>query len=153
MRPASILLISLLAAPAAPASRAVAQLPSTWRADLLAVRESAWRHFFGNPDGLAALLTDDFVAIDDGGNPWTDKPATLAQSREVTKAGTTIATIEFPDNVIQQYGTVAIIYSTYAYATTTAGAKSPIKRGRATELFRWDGRRWLHTGWHLSSSP
>lgn len=130
---------------------ATAQLPPDWRADLLATRASAWHSFFGDPDKLAAMLPDDFIGIGNDGWPWTDRATTLARSRETTQAGVRVAQLDFPDNVIQQYGDVAIIYTTFRLITATSGVANPAYEGRATEMFRWDGKRWMHTGWHLSS--
>lgn len=135
---------------ASPPSLVQVDLPATWQADLYAAREAAWRGFFGDPDALAAILTDDFVAIDRSGHPWSSKAQVVEESRGVTAAGIRLASLEFPDNVIQQYGEVVILYSTFSYSLRRGDAPAePTVSGRATELFRWDGKNWLHTGWHL----
>ncbi len=142
-----VLALGLLLAGAAGA--AAAELPPTWKDDLFAAREAAWRGYFGDPDALEALLTDDFVGIGGSGNPWRTKAVAVAASRQLTAQGVRLATLSFPDNVVQQYGEVGIIYSTFSYSTTQDGKTDPVITGRVTELFRWDGKRWLHTGWHL----
>lgn len=129
-----------------------AELPATWKADLFAAREAAWRGFFGDPDDLEALLTDDFVGIDGSGKPWHSKAEAVADSRQLTADGVRLQEIEFPQNVVQQYGEVAILYSTYSYTTTKGGQVNPTQTGRVTELFRWNGERWLHTGWHVEAN-
>lgn len=148
MKIRALILLSLLLSSGSAAT--AAELPATWQEDLFAAREAAWRGFFGDPDALSAILTEDFVAIDRGAFPFSTKAQVLEQSRQVTAAGVRLASLAFPDNVVQRYGEVAIIYTTYSYATQKAGGPADKEtRGRATELFRWDGRHWLHTGWHL----
>ncbi len=134
------------------ATATAAELPASWKADLFAARESAWRGFFGNPDALEALLTDDFVGIDSSGKPWHSKAEAVAGSRTLTADGVRLQAIEFPQNMVQQYGEVAILYSTYTYTTTKGGQVNPTQNGRVTELFRWNGQRWLHTGWHVEAN-
>jgi ketosteroid isomerase-like protein len=146
IRPLILLFLLLFSGTAATA----AEPPATWQEELFAAREAAWRGFFGDPDALAAILTEDFVAIDRGAFPFSTKAQVLEQSRQVTAAGVRLVSLAFPDNLVQRYGEVAIIYTTYSYTTRKAGGPAdPEQMGRATELFRWDGRRWLHTGWHL----
>lgn len=142
-----LILSLLLTLPVAAATSA--ELPATWKADLFAARELAWRSYFGDPEALAAMLTDDFVAIDRGSHPFSSKAAVVAESRQVTAKGVRLAEIRFPDNVVQLYGEVAILYTTFAYTLTHDGKTDDEVQGRGTELFRWDGKRWLHTGWHL----
>lgn len=144
-------MIVALAMIAVPATSVPAQLPADWKTRLFQAREAAWRDFFGNPDGLAAVLPDDFVGMSDR-YPWRNRAATLEESRQTFAGGSRIATLEFPDNIVQQYGEVAIIYTTYAFSLRQGDKVGPVTKGQATELFRWDGKRWLHTGWHLADA-
>ena len=122
-------------------------------ASLLAAREAVWRHFFANADSLAADLTDDFIAMGDESPEPTNKQQTVNASRETIAAGVTLASLAFPRNAIQRYGDVAIIYGQYRYQTARNGEKGPMRAGRCTEVFRWNGRRWVHTAWHLENMP
>jgi ketosteroid isomerase-like protein len=122
-----------------------------WKASLLAAREAVWRDYFGNPDKLAATLTDDFIAIDNGGGQWSNKAETVASSRASIANGVKLESLRFPETRIQRYGDVAIIYTTYEMILAANGKQGPMISGRATEIFRWDGSRWFHPGWHLDS--
>lgn len=124
---------------------------SDWKATLLAAREAAWRNYYGDADKLAAMLPDDFIAIDNGGGTFSNKIETVASSRADIAAGQKIASLKFPETKIQRYGEVAIIYTTYELVIAGKDAKTVTASGRATEIFRWDGTRWLHPGWHLDS--
>ena len=52
-----------------------------WKSSLLAAREAAWRNYYGDSDKLAAMLPDDFIAIDNGGGKFAGKAETVASSR------------------------------------------------------------------------
>ena len=122
-----------------------------WEASLLAAREAVWRHFFANADSLAADLTDDFIGMGDESREPSNKRQTVRNSRETIAAGVTLASLAFPRNTIQRYGDVAIIYGEYRYQTARNGRSGPMRAGRCTEVFRWNGRRWVHTAWHLDA--
>lgn len=124
-----------------------------WRATLLTAREAVWRDYFANPDRLAAGLTPDFIAMNDGGPPWQSKEQVVEGSRASLSGGTALVHLAFPKTEIQRYGEVAIIYTTYELQLSRQGRAGPLEKGQATELFRWDGTRWLHTGWHLADIP
>ncbi len=122
-----------------------------WKSSLLAAREAAWRNYYSDPDKLAAMLPEDFIAIDNGGGQFSNKAETVASSRADVAAGQKIESLKFPDTKIQRYGDVAIIYTTYELVIAGKDGKKVTASGRATEIFRWDGTRWLHPGWHLDS--
>ena len=124
---------------------------SDWKTALLAAREAAWRNYDSDADKLAAMLPDDFIAIDNGGGTFSNKAETVASSRADVAAGQKIESLRFPDTKIQRYGDVAIIYTTYELVIAGRDGKKVAASGRATEIFRWDGTRWLHPGWHLDS--
>ncbi|HYN07018.1 MAG TPA: nuclear transport factor 2 family protein [Vicinamibacterales bacterium] len=121
-----------------------------WKASLLAAREAAWRHYYGDSDKLAAMLPNDFIAMGLGGR-WGNKTETVASSRADIAAGTSIASLKFPETRIQRYGDAAIIYTTFEMVLSKNGQQQPPIVGRGTEIFRWDGAQWLHPGWHLDS--
>lgn len=134
-----------------PSSAAAAHDP-LWQDALLTAREAVWRDFFGAPDALAAVLTEDFIAINSGG-PWRNRAETIADSREARAAGSVLTELVFPETRVQRYGDVAIIYTTYRFTVKRGTAEPATSAGRATEMFRLDGGRWLHTGWHLDEAP
>jgi hypothetical protein len=120
-----------------------------WEASLLAAREGVWRHFFTNADSLAADLTNDFIGMGDESRAPSNKRQTVNASRETIASGVRLASLAFPRNTIQRYGEVAIIYGEYRYQTSRNGRPGPMRSGRCTEVFRWNGQRWVHTAWHL----
>ncbi len=125
--------------------------PPPWKDALLTAREAVWRDFFGAPDALAAVLTEDFIAINSGG-PWRNRAETIADSREARAAGSVLTELVFPETRVQRYGDVAIIYTTYRFTVKRGSAEPTTSAGRATEMFRLVGSRWLHTGWHLDEA-
>jgi hypothetical protein len=144
----SLLALALVAAP--PIAGVFAEPGQDWRTAVLAAREAAWRDFFGDSDKLAAALTDDFIGMSSDG-PWRNRTETVADSRETIAGGTRLAKVEFPRTDIQRYGDVVIIYTTYELQLSSKGQPGPVQKGQATEFFVWNGKRWLHNGWHLQS--
>ena len=139
-----------LAATAGPGLGQRSAAGTDWQASVLDAREAAWRNYYGDTHKLAAMLPDDFVAMGLGGK-WGNRAETLANSRADIAAGMKIESLKFPENKIQRYGDVAIIYTTFELVLSKNGqTQSPIT-GRGTEIFRWDGLQWLHPGWHLDS--
>ncbi len=120
-----------------------------WREELLVAREAIWRNYFSNPDKLAEGVTDDLIAMGQGGPPWQSKAEVVRDSRKAVADGLTLAHLAFPKNEFQRYGDVGIIYTTYEIQRAKNGVKSPMEKGQGTEVFRWDGKRWVHTAWHL----
>jgi hypothetical protein len=114
---------------------------------LYAAREKAWRDFFGNTDGLARAIPPDFIGIAAGDTGWSDRPATLAQSRASIARGTRLVSLRFPRNRVERYGNVAVIHSRYE-AVLEGGSRNTI-RGNITEVFVWNGSSWTHPSWHM----
>jgi hypothetical protein len=85
------------------------------------------------------------------GGTFSNKTETVASSRADIAAGQKIESLKFPETKIQRYGDVAIICTTYELVNAGRDGKKVTASGRATEIFRWDGTRWLHPGWHLDS--
>jgi hypothetical protein len=121
-----------------------------WRTSLLTAREAVWRDYFSKPDKLAAVLTPDFIAMNEGGPPWQTRDEVIAGSRRAVERGLSLVKLEFPRTDIQRYADVAIVYTTYEMHLARAGEAASVEKGQATEVFRWDGKVWLHTGWHLA---
>jgi hypothetical protein len=122
------------------------------RAEILALREAAWRTWFANDEaGFQRVVPEELVALGWGGGPWEDRAQTLAQMGEFAKGGWTLRSLEFPQNVFQQYGDVVILYTRFRLMLADPAGKAEETIGRGTEVFvRRDGR-WIHTGWHLDT--
>jgi hypothetical protein len=142
------LAMTLLAA--VPFSRAGAQTTDTTQASLLRAREAVWRDWFANGPNLSATLPADFVSIHAGDSAWTDKAGTMASSRASVAEGLRLVSLRFPRNKIERYGHVAVIHSRYEAILDGPKGKTTL-RGNITEVFRWDGKRWLHPSWHMDS--
>lgn len=122
------------------------------RAEVLDLREAAWRAWFGN-DRAAFLrvVPDELVALGWGGGSWSDRAQALAGMAEFAKGGSTLTALEFPRNVLQQYGEVVILYTSFRLVLTDRAGKAEEIRGRGTEVFVRRNGRWIHTGWHLDA--
>lgn len=141
--------MAMLLLAALPFDRAIAQAADTTEASLLRARETVWRDWFANGPNLAVTLPADFVSIHAGDSIWTDKAATLASSRAAA-AEKRLVSLRFPRNKIERYGHVAVIHSRYEAVLEGTKGRTTL-RGNITEVFRWDGRRWLHPSWHMDS--
>jgi hypothetical protein len=121
--------------------------------EILAVREQAWRNWFANDTVAFKRIVPELVALGWDGGPWEDRAQTMAAMGEFAKTGMTVATLEFPRNIFQQYGDVVILYTTFRLVLKTPAGQTEETTGRGTEIFvRRDGR-WVHTGWHLDKVP
>lgn len=133
-----------------PFSRSGAQAADTSEASLLKAREAVWWDFYANAPTLATALPANFIALGAGDSTWQDKAAILAASGASAAEGVKLISVRFPRNKIERYGPIAVIYS--RYETVVEGPKGrTTRRGNVTEIFRWDGTRWLHPSWHLDS--
>lgn len=121
------------------------------RAELLAVRESAWRAWFGGDQAtLRALMPPEALTISAGQSEWHDLAGVLESSRAFSAAGSKLTRLAFPRTEMQAYGDAVFVYSLYEFDLEGPEGKRSAA-GRATEIFvRRDGR-WLHPGWHLDS--
>ena len=82
--------------------------------------------------------------------PTQDKATVLASSRASATGGAKLVSLRFPRNKIERYGPVALIYSRYEMELEGPNGRTT-RRGNVTEVFRWDGKRWLHPSWHLDN--
>jgi hypothetical protein len=133
-------------------SGVVGQVADTSEASLFIAREAVWRDYFANGPNLAVSLPEGFIAIQAGDTAWDDRAATLSSSKASVQRGTKLVSLEFPRNRVERYGPVAVIHSRYR-AVLEGPNGTTTMRGNITEVFRWDGRRWLHPSWHMDFDP
>jgi ketosteroid isomerase-like protein len=128
-----------------------AELSAKERADLLAVRDSAWHAWFaGDRATLEKLMPPDALTISAGTAEWHDLAGVLESSAAFAATGAKLTRLAFPRTEVQVYGDAAFVYSLYEFDLDGPQGKRSAA-GRATEIFvRQDGR-WLHPGWHLDS--
>jgi hypothetical protein len=154
MRTPGIALALCLSASAAPlaAQEYGPQPDAATRAEILRLREAAWRTWFANDQaGFQRIVPAELVALGWGGGPWEDRGQTLAQMAEFAKGGQALETLEFPQNVFQQYGDVVILYTRFRLVLKDGAGKLAETTGRGTEIFLRRNGRWIHTGWHLDT--
>lgn len=119
--------------------------------DVLAVREAAWRAWFGGDEAaLRAMLPDDFLAISTGATEISNRDKTIASSRAFKESGGRLVSLSFPDTQAQRFGDTVVLYGSYE-ATIATGTTEKQMRGRLTEVFIKRDGKWLHPGWHLDA--
>jgi hypothetical protein len=117
--------------------------------ELLRLREAAWRAWFaGDEATLRSLLPPEFIGIDMGDGPFSDREKTLADSRAFRAGGSRLMRLEFPETRAQRLGDVVVLYGRYSVAIESEGKQRTLA-GRLTELFVLREGRWWHPGWHL----
>jgi hypothetical protein len=117
--------------------------------EVLAVREAAWRAWFGGDEAtLRTLLPETFRAIDAGGSEIVDREKTIVESRAFKEAGGRLVSLTFPETEAQRFGDTVILYGSYE-ATYSSAGKETAMRGRLTEVFIRREGKWVHPGWHL----
>lgn len=118
---------------------------------LLEAREAVWRAWFGGDRAtLEKLIPDETVAIEAGGEQWSDRGKILTGSDDFAKSGGKLVKLEFPKTEIQVYGATAVVYSTYHYELEMNG-KTSQQSGRVTEVFVMRNGKWVNPGWHMDS--
>jgi hypothetical protein len=141
-----IIALLLALAPLAPAA---AQQPAdTTEASLLRARDKVWRDYFASTPDLALTLPAEFVSIHSGDSTWGNRTATLESARASAASGRKLVSLHFPRNKIERYGPVAVIHSRYQAELDGPDGRTTLQ-GNITEVFRWDGKRWLHPSWHM----
>ena len=122
------------------------------RAEILALREKAWRTWFSNDTtGFKETVPAELVAIGWDPGPWGDRKATIADMGGFAQGGSKLDALEFPENVMQQYGDVVILYTKYRLVLKGSDGRTTEYKGRGTEFFVRRGGKWIHTGWHLDN--
>jgi ketosteroid isomerase-like protein len=118
---------------------------------LLDAREAVWRAYFaGDRATLEKLIPEETIAIDPGGNPWSNRQSILGGAAEFAKSGGKLVKLEFPKTEIQVYGFTAVVYSDYSYELETGG-QHLTQSGRVTEVFVLRKGQWVNPGWHMDS--
>ena len=126
-------------------------LPDEARKQLLEAREAVWRAYFSNDRAaLERLIPEETIAIDAGGNAWTDRKAIFEGSAQFAKTGGKLVKLDFPKTEIQVYGNTAILYSSYSYELEGGGQRYQ-QSGRVTEVFVRRKGQWVNPGWHMDS--
>lgn len=123
------------------------------RAELLTLREKAWRTWFTNDRaGFTRVVPGELVAIGWDSGPWEDRVGALASMAEFAKSGSRLTALAFPRTVMQRYGDVVLFYTTYRLTLTDKAGKAREQTGRGTEVFVKRAGQWIHTGWHLDAT-
>ena len=118
--------------------------------EILALREAAWRTWFANDqEGFGKVVPDELVALGWDGGEWGDRAHAMAAMAEFAKRGMKLTTLEFPQNVFQQYRDAVVLYTRFRLVLTDSEGKSSETTGRGTEIFVRRNGKWIHTGWHL----
>jgi hypothetical protein len=117
--------------------------------EVLAVREAAWRAFFGGDvKALGEVLPPEFIGIAMNEGPFADLAETLEGSKAFHARGGRLVRLDFPETRSQRHGDVVVLYGRYELVLESGGAERTL-RGRLTEIFVRRGGRWVHPGWHL----
>jgi len=118
---------------------------------LLDAREAVWRAYFsGDRTTLEKLIPAETIAIDPGGDTWSNREAIFDGSAQFAKGGGKLVKLEFPKTEIQMFGFTAVVYSTYAYELESGGQEIN-QSGRVTEVFVLRKGQWVNPGWHMDS--
>ena len=143
--------MALLAVCLSGAAAEAADLDAKAKAELLAVRDSAWYAWFGNDQAkLKELLPPDAVTISAGDPTWHDLAGVLQSAADFATTGSKLTRLAFPRTEVQAYGDTAFVYSLYEFDLEGPQGKRSAS-GRATEIFVRQNGRWIHPGWHLDS--
>ncbi len=119
--------------------------------DILAVREAAWRAWFGGDEAtLRSILPEDFLSIGWGGTEISNRDQAIASSLEFKKSGGRLVSLSFPETRAQRAGDTVVFYGTFEVTFAHGTAETKI-RGALTEVFVKRDGRWLHPGWHVDS--
>jgi hypothetical protein len=123
---------------------------SATQREILALREQAWRTWFANDRaGFQRVVPDELIALGWDGGEWSDRERTVADMAGFAGNGMSLATLEFPRNVFQQYGDAVILYTRFRLVLTDREGAPHEITGRGTEIFVRRTGKWIHTGWHL----
>src|SRR5436190_2047853 len=86
----------------------------TNQAEVLKVREAVWRAWFANDTKtLQELVPADTIVISGGEKKWKNQEQVFQSAADFQSGGGKLIRLEFPRTEIQQFGNVAIIWSSY----------------------------------------
>jgi len=115
---------------------------------LLRTREKVWRAWFaGDIRTLKELVPPESIVMSGGEKEWKRQSDVLKSSDEFHCKGGKLLRLEFPRTEVQQFGNVAIVWSSYTLETELDG-KISLAASRLTEIFVWKHGRWKNPGWH-----
>jgi Domain of unknown function (DUF4440) len=142
--------VALSAAAPLSAQRFGPEPDAATKAQLLTLREAAWRTFFSNDQaGFQRVVPAELLAMGWDGGSWDDRAQTMANMAAFAKSGQKLTTLEFPRTEFQRYGDVVILYTTFRIVLQRTDGTSTETTGRGTEVFVRRGGQWAHTAWHL----
>lgn len=122
------------------------------RAEVLALREAAWRAWFTNDKAaFQRIVPDELIALGWDGGGWGDRDQTLTDMASFATSGMKLETLEFPRTEFQRYGDVILLYTTFRVVLRDSSGALSETAGRGTEVFVRRESRWIHTGWHLDT--
>jgi len=120
-------------------------------ADLLKVRNSVWHAWFADDAQLLRRrVPPETIVISAGDKQWKGQSDVLREAADFRASGAKLTRLDFPQTLIQHFGSVAIVWSDYVIETQSGG-KPSITSGRATEIFVWRDGRWVNPGWHTDA--
>lgn len=123
----------------------------TTDAALLKVRESVWRAWFADDaQRLRRYVPPETIVISAGDKQWKNQSDVLREAADFRASGAKLTRLDFPQTLIQHFGSVAIVWSDYVIETQSGG-KPSVTSGRATEIFVWRDGRWVNPGWHTDA--
>jgi hypothetical protein len=145
--------LTILAALVAVNVTAGAQVGDADRQQLLAARDTVWRAWFANDTAALRRLIPPAAATYEGASGravWNDRSKIMSDARQFAGTNRKLAQLAFTNTTISRWAGTAIVRSSYEYVIE-GGGKRDTSRGRATELFVHDGKRWVNPYWQLES--
>lgn len=117
--------------------------------ELMEARRSLWTAWFENDrSGLAQRLVPEFVGLNSGDAPFSDRSAVMAAAAEFVQGGGRLLHIDFPETITRQVGDFAVLHSSYRFAVVQGGEPFLIE-GRMSQWFVRQNGSWRGLGWHL----
>lgn len=145
-----MVLAGLVAAGLMVAGSGLASGPPAQDPDLMRVQREVWEVYFAGDTTRLRQLTPGLVTLDGGPQVFGDQERAVGGSARFHAGGGRLVELTFPALRVQQFGDVAIVYSTYRLVTVQ-GSDTSRSGGRATEVFVRQHGTWVNPGWHLDS--
>ena len=118
--------------------------------ELMRVQREVWEVWYAGDTARLRQLTPGLIAITDHSDAFDDQEQVVRESARFHAGGGRLLELSFPTLRVQQFGDVAIIYSTYR-SVAVMGSDTMRQRGHATEVFVRQHGSWVNPGWHLSA--